>query len=115
MGLVLVSLAVPGPAAQTPEGSSPVIVRVVAEVDGREAGPEVVSLAAIKPGQAYSPKVVQDAVRRLFASELFSDVEALRAGQGRVTLTFRLKSLVTVRSVSFQAPPAYPRPGWTRV
>ncbi len=105
MGLVLVSLAVPGPAAQTPEGSSPVIVRVVAEVDGREAGPEVVSLAAIKPGQAYSPKVVQDAVRRLFASELFSDVEALRAGQGRVTLTFRLKSLVTVRSVSFQAPP----------
>lgn len=111
-GLFLASLAVLCPAAETPGGMPPVIVRVTAEVNGREAGPEVVSLAGIKPGQPYSLKAVQDAVRKLFASELFSEVEALRAGQGEVTLTFRLKRRETVRSVSFQAPRTFPRPGW---
>ncbi len=101
--LALVCLAfVPRPGLAQ-ETSPATVARVEFEVDGQEAGPEVSSLVSLRPGQRYTLKVVQDAVRQLYASGLFSSVEAGRSGETEVTLTFRLKRLLAVRTIGYRA------------
>ena len=102
--LALVCLAFGPPPGLGQETSPPTVARVEILVDGQPAGPEVTSLVSLRPGQLYTPKAVQDAVRQLYASGLFISVEAVRSGESEVVLTFRLRRLLAVRSIGYRAP-----------
>jgi outer membrane protein insertion porin family len=102
--LALVCLALVPRTGLSQETAAAVVARLEFQVDGRPAGPEASSLVSLRPGLPYTLKAVQDAVRQLYASGLYSSVEAVRSGGARVTLTFRLKSLLAVRSVGYRAP-----------
>lgn len=106
MGLVLALPAALRAAPFAQDVAGPVIARVQFQVDGQEAAPEIAQLTSIKAGQPFTPKAVQDAVRQLYASGLFSSVEVVRSGGAtEVTLTFRLVRLLAVRNLYFKAPP----------
>jgi outer membrane protein insertion porin family len=99
LGLSLLLLAVL-PALSAPQ----TISRVSFLVDGREAGPEIASLASIAAGQDYTLRLVDDAVRQLYASELFSGIRVELSGAAEVSLTFLLTRKLTVRYIYFRAP-----------
>jgi len=96
-GFALAAAASAPASAQTTD--RPVIARIHVEVDGRPAGPELAALVALREGEPFSLKAVDQALRQIFQSAEYSDVQVLRSGEERVELTFVLTRRLTVRSV----------------
>ncbi len=96
-----VSLADPRPtsAQETP---LPVVSRISVQVDGRPGPDALLDLIPINLGEVYSPRVVDQVVKQIFKTGLFSDVRVERTGEEKVDLAFILRKSLYIRKVSFQ-------------
>lgn len=96
LSLVLGLAAPPAPAQ---EPGPPVVARIVIQVDGRPGEAALRDLIPIEAGEPYSPRAVDQAVKVIFRTGLFSDVQVLRSGEERVELTFVLVRSLFVTDV----------------
>jgi outer membrane protein assembly complex protein YaeT len=79
-----------------------VVAKVSVEADGMPAEKGLLDLIPIKPGDPYSPRLVDQAVKQLFRTGLFADVRVLKSGEDRVELVFALVRKLFINSVSFR-------------
>ena len=107
IGLALLALAL---LAASAAGQAPgaVVGRVAIEVDGGPGEPGLEAIVGLRAGDPYSLRAADLAVKRIFATNLYSDVSVLRSGTESVELTFRLTRRLTVRSVSIEGEGDWP-------
>ena len=84
-------------------GPPAVVASVQVRVDGGPAGPDLENLITVTAGEPYSVKAVDAAVKRLFQSGLFSDVQVQKEGEAEVRLTFLLTRKLRVRRIAIDA------------
>jgi outer membrane protein insertion porin family len=101
----LALLAGPGP-GRAQDATGPAVVRVAVEVDGGPGEAGLLDLIPIRPGDAYSLRLVDQAVKQIFRTGLFSDVRVLKSGEERVELVFALVRNVFIDAVVFRGPKA---------
>lgn len=99
----LVLLALAGGATAFAAGPPAVISAVLVRVDGGPAGPDLENLVTVAAGEPYSVKAVDAAVKRLFQTGLFSDVEVRKEGEAEVRLTVLLTRKLRVRRIAIDA------------
>ncbi len=87
-----------------------VVDRIVVRVDGRPGEAGLLDLIPLRPGDAFSPRLVDQAVKQIFSTGLFADVRVTREGEGRIALVFDLVRKVFIDDVFFKGPkvPATP-------
>jgi len=90
------------------EGGAAVVERIVVEVDGQAGDPGLFDLIPIRPGDPFSPRLVDRAVKQIFATGLFADVRVSREGGDRVALFFALVRNVFIDAVRFRGTKASP-------
>jgi outer membrane protein insertion porin family len=96
-------LACRGPwAFAAQDAAAAVVDSIVVEVDGRPGEPGLLDLIPFKPGDPFSPRLVDQAVKQIFRTGLFADVRVTRGGEERVELTFSLLRNVFINSVRFR-------------
>jgi outer membrane protein insertion porin family len=95
--------AAPGPPAV------PVVASVEVRVDGRPADPDIGALIPIRPGEAFSLKRISNAVKQVYLSGLFTDVQVLKTGTDRIVLTFLLERKIIVGRISIGGDERIPR------
>jgi outer membrane protein insertion porin family len=100
LAAVLISAAARAAAAQ----EAAVVDRIVVRVDGQPGDPRLLDLIPIRPGDAYSPRLVDQAVKQMFRTGLFADVRVTREGDGRAVLLFALERNVVIDAVRFKVP-----------
>ena len=88
--------------APAQEPGPPVVERIAVEVDGRPGEAALLDLIPVKPGDPFSAMAVDQAVKVIFRTGLFSDVRVLRSGDERVELTFVLVRNLFVDDVKFR-------------
>lgn len=71
-------------------------------LDGRAAPAEMTKLTSLRPGDPFSAFAVSEAVKQIFSTGLFSDVQVFRSGGADVDLTFRLTRRLLLRNVRFR-------------
>ena len=86
------------------EPGVPVIARIIVQVDGRPADGALLDLIPIRLGEPYSPRAVDQAVKVIFRTGLFADVQVLRSGDENVELTFVLARNLFISDVGFLGP-----------
>jgi outer membrane protein assembly complex protein YaeT len=86
-------------ASAVPPDVPAVVVSVAIKVDGEAAGPDIQNLVTLVPGEPYSIKRTDAAVKRLFQTGLFSDIQVLKDGEIDVRLTFLLARKLRVRKI----------------
>jgi len=96
--LVLAGLGAAAPAAESQEAR---ISSVVVRVEGAAVRPDLRSLVPIADGDPYLPGRVDAAVKQIYATGLFADVEVLAEGEPDVRLTFVLKRKLFTRKIVF--------------
>jgi outer membrane protein insertion porin family len=79
-----------------------VVDRIVIRVDGQPGEAGLADLIPIKPGDAFSPRLVDQAVKQIFRTGLFADVKVTRQGEERIELVFDLVRNVIVDAVRFR-------------
>lgn len=83
------------------QAAAPAVVGAVEVlVDGKPADPDIRELVPVRSGEAFSLKRVTSAVKQIYLSGLFADVQVLRTGTGPVDLAFRLVRKVFVRRIA---------------
>lgn len=97
---VLVASLLGGALHADQETAVPTVERVLVEVDGRPGAKGLLDLVPIKPGDAYSPLLVDQAVKQIFQTGLFEDVKVIRRGEERVDLLFALTRNLIVDRVA---------------
>ena len=97
---ILVLAAVPAVRAQAAEAA--VVVKIAVEADGKPAEKGLLDLIPIKPGDPYSPQLVDQAVKQIYRTGLFSDVRVLKSGEDRVELVFALVRNLFINNVFFR-------------
>jgi outer membrane protein insertion porin family len=102
-GLLAILLAWPGAVSSAAQGAPAIVSSVQVRVDGAPARPDLANLITIAPGESYSVKATDAAVKRLFQSGLFSDVQVLKEGEADVRLTFLLTLKLRVRKIAISA------------
>jgi outer membrane protein insertion porin family len=100
LGAVVFAAGMLSAAVQDP--GVPVVVKVEARVDGRPAEAGLLDLIPLRPGEPYSPRLVDRAVKQIFRTGLFSDVQVLKSGEDRVELVFALTRNLFINAVSFR-------------
>lgn len=80
---------------------TPVVAGVTVWVDGLPASENLEPLISIRPGDRYSLAAVSQAIRHVYQSGLFSDIEVSRSGAEKVALKFMLTRKRVVRKVHF--------------
>ena len=73
-------------------------------LDTRPARPGMENLTSLRPGDPFSAYAVSEAVKQIFSTGLFADVQVFRSGEEEVDLTFRLTSRLLIRAVHFHGP-----------
>ncbi len=96
-----VVLALAGAQALTAQEAA-VVGRVVVRVDGQPGEAELLNLIPIRPGDGFSPRLVDQAVKQIFRTGLFADVRVTRQGEGPVDLFFDLARKVFINAVHFR-------------
>lgn len=81
---------------------------LVVEIDGQEADEELRALVPIQTGDFISLKKISDAVKSIYETHLFSDIEVLEKGAG--TFVFRLRRVKVVRHLIIYGPKEIPFP-----
>jgi outer membrane protein assembly complex protein YaeT len=107
LALVLAGAAasVPGLAApQEPSAQAPTVGRIIVMVDGRPGDPGLLDLIPFRTGDAYAPRLVDQAVKQIFKTGLFADITVTKGGEGPVDLTFDLVRKVFINAVRFRGP-----------
>jgi len=90
------------------DAGAAVVVRVIVEVDGRPGEPGLLDLIPIRPGDPFSPRLVDQAVKQIFRTGLFADIRVLRQGEERIELVFELVGNVFINAVRFRGTKASP-------
>ena len=83
------------------ESGPPVIENVTIRADGQAGEQNLEELISIRRGEPYSLKKIDQTVKQIYQTGLFSDIRVLRSGDRRVDLTFVLIHNLTIRSFSF--------------
>ncbi|MGB7297083.1 MAG: POTRA domain-containing protein [Candidatus Aminicenantales bacterium] len=78
------------------------VEKVEVFVDERPDTENMESLISVRPGDRYSLAAVSEAIKHIFQSGLFSDIEVIRSGVERVGLQFRLTRKRIVRKIRFR-------------
>ncbi len=91
-----------GASAFAQEPSGPVLAKVEVVVDGLPAPAPIAGLVALKAGDAYSRMAVDQAVKAVFRTGLFSDVRVEKSGEAAVDLKFLLIRNLIVDKVRFK-------------
>jgi outer membrane protein insertion porin family len=78
------------------------VSKVVVSIDGHLSEGTVDELITIRPGDSFSLKEINDSIKRIYRTELFSDVSVVKAGQQNVELTFLLTSRRYTRQINFR-------------
>ena len=81
-----------------------VVAKVVVEADGKPAEKGLLDLIPILPGDLYSPRLVDQAVKQIFRTGLFADVRVMKSGEDRVELVFVLVRNLSINNVFFRGP-----------
>lgn len=100
LGAILVLAVVPAVRAQ--DAGAAVVVKVAVEADGKPAEKGLLDLIPILPGDPYSPRLVDQAVKQIFRTGLFADVRVLKSGEDRVELVFALVRNLFINNVLFR-------------
>jgi outer membrane protein insertion porin family len=100
--LALLLAAAPGLSAGRPAEDPPPIGGILVQVDGAPAGPEITALIPISSGEPYSLKKIDNTIKQVYKTGLFSDVQVLKEGQTEVQLTFLLTRKLITRKVAFR-------------
>ena len=79
-----------------------VVAQVAVEADGKPAEKGLLDLIPIKPGDPYSPRLVDQAVKQIFRTGLFADIRVLKSGEDRVELVFVLVRNLFINKVFFR-------------
>ena len=90
------------PAVRAQDAGAGVVVKVAVEADGKPAEKGLLDLIPIKPGDPYSPQLVDQAVKQIFRTGLFADVRVLKSGEDRVELVFALVRNLFINNVLFR-------------
>jgi outer membrane protein assembly complex protein YaeT len=100
---VLLAAAVSAGAAERifPAPDKTTIASVTVRVEGEAAGTNIEGLVPIAAGEPYSLKKIDDAVKQVYKTGLFSDVRVLKEGGAEVQLTFLLTRKLLVQGVKF--------------
>jgi outer membrane protein insertion porin family len=77
------------------------VSKVSVSIDGHPSEGTVDELITIKPGDSFSLKEINDSIKRIYRTELFSDISVIKAGQQNVELTFLLTSRLYTRHINF--------------
>ncbi len=77
------------------------VSKVAVSIDGHPSEGTVDELITIKPGDSFSLKEINDSIKRIYRTELFSDISVVKAGQQNVELTFLLTSRLYTRHINF--------------
>ena len=78
-----------------------VVGRVIVRVDGQPGEAGLLDLIPIKPGDVFSPRLVDQAVKQIFRTGLFADVRVMKEGEQRIDLVFDLVRKVFINAVRF--------------
>jgi len=100
LAAALASAGVPDLASQ--DGA--VIGRVVVRVDGQPGEAGLLGLIPIQPGDRFSARAVDQAVKQIFSTGLFADIRVTRQGEDRIDLIFDLVRNVFIAAVRFRGP-----------
>ena len=84
------------------DGAFPAVTAVTVFVDGRPADADLAALVPLAPGQPFSLKRIDDAVRQIYRTGLFADVQVHRDGDADVRLTVILERRLSVRKILFR-------------
>ncbi len=79
----------------------PTVSKVAVSIDGHPSEGAVDELITIKPGDSFSLKQINDSIKRIYRTELFSDISVVKAGQQNIELTFLLTSRLYIRNINF--------------
>jgi len=82
---------------------------VTIKVDGEPAGAEIEGLIAIAAGEPFSPKKIDDALKQIYQTGLFSDARVLKEGESEVRLTFLLSRRLLIRTIGIEGERALSR------
>jgi len=79
----------------------PTVSKVSVSIDGHPSEGTVDELITIRPGDSFSLKEINDSIKRIYRTELFSDISVVKAGQQNIELTFLLTSRLYTRHINF--------------
>jgi outer membrane protein insertion porin family len=77
------------------------IAAVIVRVEGEEARPDLRAIVPLLDGQPCDPGRIDAAVKQIYETGLFADVEVRAEGDPEVRLTFILKRKLFTRSIDF--------------
>jgi outer membrane protein insertion porin family len=92
----------------SPEQAPPVVENVVIRADGLAGEQDLAGIIAVRKGDPYSLKKIDQSVKQIFQTGLFSDVRVLKTGESRIELTFVLTHKLSVRKLAFSGGKALP-------
>lgn len=81
-----------------------VVEKINVLVDGRSAEESVRSLINLKPGESYSDFQIDQSLKQLMRTGLFSRVEVYRSDGPHPELTYNLSSNILIRNIKVSAP-----------
>lgn len=103
------ALAVPA-AGQAPVRQEGVRVSsVIVRIAGAEIRPDLRSLVPISDGDPYLVRRIDEAVKQIYATGLFAEVEVRAEGEADVRLTFSLQRKLFTRKITFSGDPPVSR------
>ncbi|NMD10753.1 MAG: hypothetical protein GYA74_06225, partial [Acidobacteria bacterium] len=97
--LAVLAAAESRPASAVASGAR--ISAVLVRVEGEEIRPDLRSLVPIADGDPFLPVRIDEAVKRINETGLFSDIEVRAEGEEDVRLTFLLTRKLFTRRISF--------------
>ncbi len=100
--LAALLLVAAGTTARAAQDAAGVVERVVVRVDGRPGEAGLLGLIPIRPGDAFSARLVDQAVKQVFKTGLFADIQVSRTGEGRIELVFDLVRKILIDEVRFR-------------
>jgi outer membrane protein insertion porin family len=70
-------------------------------VDNVPASGNIAGLVSVKTGDVYSLQAINESVKQIYKTELFSDIEVIKEGQEQVGLKFMMTRKLLVRKIHF--------------
>jgi len=81
----------------------PLVGKVLVKVDGESSPTAMEDLISIKAGDPFSIIEINSTIKRIYKTELFSDVSVLKEGTQNIELTFLLTTRLFIRSINISS------------
>lgn len=88
---------------------APLVTKIQVIVDGESSPTAMEELISLKAGDPFSLKEITSTIKRIYKTELFSDVQVLKEGSRNIELTFLLTSRLFIRSIDIRSSEKLPR------